>query len=185
MAAIGQVTASLAHEIGNASERCSRTLTTIGSQSPGCAGHPTPLKIINAQLGIIVQTVKSLLERTHRRRIMFELIDVNSAVQELALLVDQCLNRRNINASITLAGDLPRVSADRDSLHQVFLNLVNNSCDAMPNGGELEIATRYLSQNQQVEIMFSDSGAGIALDVVEHLFEPMFTTKQSGSGWVS
>jgi C4-dicarboxylate-specific signal transduction histidine kinase len=46
----------------------------------------------------------------------------------------------------------------------------------------LEIATRYLPQNQQVEIMFSDSGAGIAPHVVEHLFEPMFTTKQSGSG---
>jgi two-component system NtrC family sensor kinase len=92
------------------------------------------------------------------------------------------LESRNINASITLAEYLPCVSADRDSLHQVFLNLVNNSCDAMPNGGDLEIATRYLPQNQQVEIMFSDSGAGIALDVVEHLFEPMFTTKQSGSG---
>jgi signal transduction histidine kinase len=52
----------------------------------------------------------------------------------------------------------------------------------MPNGGELEIATRYLPQDKQVEIMFSDSGAGIAPDVVDHLFEPMFTTKQSGGG---
>ena len=52
----------------------------------------------------------------------------------------------------------------------------------MPNGGELEIATRFLPRNQQVEILFSDSGAGIAPNVVEHLFEPMFTTKQSGSG---
>jgi len=112
---------------------------------------------------------------------MFELIDVNSAVQELALLVGPMLESRNINASSLLLGTAAGL-ADRDSLHQVFLNLVNNSCDAMPNGGELEIATRYLSQNQQVEIMFSDSGAGIALDVVEHLFEPMFTTKQSGSG---
>jgi two-component system NtrC family sensor kinase len=92
------------------------------------------------------------------------------------------LELRNIKAAITLEENLPCVSADRESLHQVFLNLVNNSCDAMPNGGELEIATRYLPQNQQVEIMFSDSGAGIAPNVVEHLFEPMFTTKQSGSG---
>src|SRR4030095_14829899 len=66
--------------------------------------------------------------------------------------------------------------------HQVFLNLVNNSCDAMPNGGHLEITTRYLSSLQQIEIMFSDCGAGIAPNVVDHLFEPMFTTKQSGSG---
>jgi len=52
----------------------------------------------------------------------------------------------------------------------------------MPNGGELEIATRYLRERRQVEIMFCDSGAGIAPDVAEHLFEPMFTTKQSGGG---
>ena len=52
----------------------------------------------------------------------------------------------------------------------------------MPNGGELEIETRYFSQRGEIEIIFSDSGAGIAPNVVERLFEPMFTTKQSGSG---
>ena len=78
------------------------------------------------------------------------------------------LESRNIKASITLDEDLPCVAADCDSLHQVFLNLVNNSCEAMPNGGELEAATRYLPQNHEVEIMFSDSGSGIAAHVAEH-----------------
>jgi len=182
MAAIGQVTASLAHEIGTPLNAVAGHLQLLDRNHRDAPDTQRRLKIINAQLGIIVQTVKSLLERTHRRRITFELTDINAAIQELALLVGPMLESRNINASITLAADLPCVSADRDSLHQVFLNLVNNSCDAMPNGGELEIATRYLPQNQQVEIMFSDSGAGIAPHVVEHLFEPMFTTKQSGSG---
>ena len=182
MAAIGQVTASLAHEIGTPLNAVAGHLQLLDRNHRDAPDTQRRLKIINAQLGIIVQTVKSLLERTHRRRITFELTDINAAIQELALLVGPMLESRNINASITLDADLPCVSADRDSLHQVFLNLVNNSCDAMPNGGELEIATRYLPQNQQVEIMFSDSGAGIAPNVVEHLFEPMFTTKQSGSG---
>ena len=182
MAAIGQVTASLAHEIGTPLNAVAGHLQLLDRNHRDAPDTQRRLKIINAQLGIIVQTVKSLLERTHRRRITFELTDINAAVRELALLVGPMLESRNIKTSITLAHDLPCVSADRDSLHQVFLNLVNNSCDAMPNGGELEIATRYLSQIQQVEIMFSDSGAGIAPNVVEHLFEPMFTTKQSGSG---
>ena len=182
MAAIGQVTASLAHEIGTPLNAVAGHLQLLDRNHRDAPDTQRRLKIINTQLTIIVETVKSLLERTHRRPVTFELTDINSAVQELALLVGPMLESRNINASITLAEDLPCVSADRDSLHQVFLNLVNNSCDAMPNGGELEIATRYLRQNQQVEIMFSDSGAGISLDVVEHLFEPMFTTKQSGSG---
>ena len=182
MAAIGQVTASLAHEIGTPLNAVAGHLQLLDRNHRDAPDTQRRLKIINDQLGIVVQTVRSLLERTHRRRITFELTDINSAVQELALLVGPMLESRNINASITLADYLPCVSADRDSLHQVFLNLVNNSCDAMPNGGELEIATRYLPHNQQVEIMFSDSGAGIALDVAEHLFEPMFTTKQSGTG---
>ena len=182
MAAIGQVTASLAHEIGTPLNAVAGHLQLLDRNHRDAPDTQRRLKIINAQLGIIVQTVKSLLERTHRRKIAFEPTDVNAAVQELWLLVGPMLESRNIKAAITLEENLPCVSADRESLHQVFLNLVNNSCDAMPNGGELEIATRYLSQNQQVEIMFSDSGAGIAPNVVEHLFEPMFTTKQSGSG---
>lgn len=182
MAAIGQVTASLAHEIGTPLNAVAGHLQLLDRNHRDAPDTQRRLKIINAQLGIIVQAVKSLLERTRRRTITLQTIDINVTVRELALLVGPMLDSRSIKATITTAEDLPCVSADRDGLHQVFLNLVNNSCEAMPNGGELEIETRYLRQRQEIEIMFSDSGAGIAPNVVEHLFEPMFTTKQSGSG---
>lgn len=182
MAAIGQVTASLAHEIGTPLNAVAGHLQLLGRNHLDEPDTQRRLKIINAQLGAIVQTVKSLLERTHRRAMTFELIDINAAVQELMQLIGPMLESRNIRAAITLDDDLPNVLADHESLHQVFLNLVNNSCDAMPNGGQLEIVTRYLREVRQVEITFSDSGAGIAPNVAEHLFEPMFTTKQSGSG---
>jgi signal transduction histidine kinase len=92
------------------------------------------------------------------------------------------LESRNISPAIELEPNLPLVLADRDSLHQVFLNLVNNSCDAMPAGGQLNITTQLRSYDRQIEILVCDSGAGIEPDVIEHLFEPMFTTKQAGSG---
>lgn len=182
MAAIGQVTASLAHEIGTPLNAVAGHLQLLDRNHRDAPDTQRRLKIINAQLGIIVQTVKSLIERTHRPKIVFEPTDINATILQLSLLVGPMLESRNIKASITLEEDLPCVSADRDSLHQVFLNLVNNSCDAMQNGGKLEITTRHLREYRQVEIMFSDSGVGIAPNVVEHLFEPMFTTKQSGSG---
>lgn len=182
MAAIGQVTASLAHEIGTPLNAVAGHLHLLGRNHLNESDTQRRLKIINAQLGAIVQTVKSLLERTHRRTITFELTDINEVVRELVQLIGPMVESRNIAMSISLGDDLPRVLADRESLHQVFLNLVNNSCDAMPNGGQLEIATRNLREGGQVEIMFSDSGVGIASNVVEHLFEPMFTTKQSGTG---
>jgi signal transduction histidine kinase len=77
---------------------------------------------------------------------------------------------------------LPNVLADRESLHQVFLNLVNNSLEAMPEGGELRFVTNYLAATQLIEVRLIDSGTGICDEAKNHLFEPMWTTKKSGSG---
>jgi signal transduction histidine kinase len=130
----------------------------------------------------IVQTVKSLLERTHRRPIDPRPTNINVIVEELLLLVAPIFESRNIQVSLHLDDDLPRVLADRESLHQVFLNLVNNSLEAMPEGGEMEIVTNYLAEAGTIEVRFIDSGVGIRDDAKDHLFEPMWTTKQSGSG---
>ena len=107
MAAIGQVTASLAHEIGTPLNAVAGHLHLLARNHRDAPDTQRRLKIINAQLGIIVQTVKSLLERTHRRRITFEPTDVNAAVQELGLLVGPMLESRNIKTAITLAENLP------------------------------------------------------------------------------
>lgn len=183
MAAIGQVTASLAHEIGTPLNAVAGHLQLMGRDHRDEPVTQRRLNIINGQLSAIVQTVKGLLERTHRRAVSFDLTDVNELVNELIQLIGPMLESRRIAAAIELEDGLPAVLADRDSLHRVFLNLVNNSCDAMPNGGQLDISTHYSQQRDEIEIMFRDSGVGIAPNVIEHLFEPMFTTKQSGGGF--
>src|SRR5258705_9954725 len=113
MAAIGQVTASLAHEIGTPLNAVAGHLQLLERNHRDAPDTQRRLKIINAQIGIIVQTVRSLLERTHRRKITFEPTDINETVQELGLLVGPMLASRNIKAAITLEDDLPCVSADR------------------------------------------------------------------------
>ena len=182
MAAIGQVTASLAHEIGTPLNAVAGHLQLLGRNHRDEPDTQRRLNIINGQLSTIVQTVRGLLERTHRRAMTLALIDINEVIKELAQLIGPMLESRNISVNIKLEDELPGVLADRDSLHQVFLNLVNNSCDAMPTGGQLDISTHYFHDTDEVEITFRDSGVGIAPNVVEHLFEPMFTTKQSGGG---
>jgi signal transduction histidine kinase len=66
---------------------------------------------------------------------------------------------------------------------QLFLNLTNNSIDAMPKGGGLEITTRFDRAARSAELLFRDSGVGIEPSAIEHLFEPMWTTKEAGSGF--
>ncbi len=182
LAAIGQVTASLAHEIGTPLNAMAGHLQLLARNHPGSADTQRRLNIINSQLASIVQTVRSLLDRTHRMPGEPELTDINALISELLVLVEPILESRNIRLSPVLKPELPCVSADRESLHQVFLNLVNNSFDAMPRGGEMEIITNYLVHEELVEVRFTDSGVGIPPEVREHLFEPMWTTKPTGSG---
>lgn len=182
LAAIGQVTASLAHEIGTPLNAINGHLQLLARNHPSCGDTQRRLKIINAQLASIVQSVKSLLERTHRRPIHPQPTDINRIVEELLLLVAPIFESHNIRVSQQLDEGLPCVLADRESLHQVFLNLVNNSLEAMPEGGEMMFVTNYLAQEKLIEVRLIDSGTGICDDARTHLFEPMWTTKKSGSG---
>lgn len=182
MAAIGQVTASLAHEIGTPLNAIAGHLQLLARNHPTCSDTQRRLNIINSQLASIVQTVKSLLERTHRRPINPEPTDINTIIKELLQLVAPIFEIRNIRVSQHLDEQMPRVLADRESLHQVFLNLVNNSLEAMPEGGEMEFVTNYIEEAELIEVRFLDSGTGICDDAKDHLFEPMWTTKKAGSG---
>ncbi len=182
MAAIGQVTASLAHEIGTPLNAMAGHLQLLALNHPSNRDTQRRLRIINAQLTSIVQTVKGLLERTHRRPIVPQPTDINAIIEELLLLVDPLFESRNIRVTRDLDPDLPRVLADHESLHQVFLNLVNNSIDAMTEGGEMSFVTRRVPDSELVEVRIIDSGTGIGEDARRHLFEPMWTTKKSGGG---
>ena len=76
--------------------------------------------------------------------------------------------------------DLPEVMADAEQLYRVFINLANNAQDAMRDGGELTISTSKV--DGYAEVGFQDTGVGISEDVMEKIFEPLFTTKTKGTG---
>jgi signal transduction histidine kinase len=181
LAAVGQVAAELAHEIGTPLNAISGHLQLLARSHPEIETQRR-VNIINTQIAFIVQSVRSLLERTHRKPLSLRPVDLNASICESLRLVAPTLDSHRIKVSVNLDEELPRISADYDSLRQVFLNLVNNSIDAMPDGGQLEIATRTDRDAGVAEIIFRDSGMGIAPDAIEHIFEPMWTTKPSGSG---
>lgn len=183
LAAVGQVAASLAHEIGTPLNAISGHLRLLGRNHPHDRDTQRRVEIINAQLEFIVKSVRGLLARTQQQRPALEPLDLNALVQELLWLVKPTLEAHDITVVVALDKELPLLPGDRDSLLQLFLNLVNNSIDAMPEGGRLEIATRLDRRSRRAEIVFRDNGAGIAPDVLEHLFEPMWTTKATGSGF--
>ena len=182
LVAVGQVAAELAHEIGTPLGAISGHLQLLSRSHPEIETQRR-LQIINTQIAFIVQSVRSLLERTHRKPpLLRRPVDLNALVKESLRLVAPTLDSHGIKVSVRLDEELRHVSADCDNLRQVILNLVNNSIDAMPDGGRLLITTGAVRGACSAEIIFRDSGTGIAPELVEHIFESMWTTKPTGSG---
>ena len=75
----------------------------------------------------------------------------------------------------------PRTNVDEEKMRRVFSNIIMNACDAMPNGGTLTVKSRKMKEN--VDISFSDTGAGMSNDILTNLWSPLFTTKAKGMGF--
>jgi PAS domain S-box-containing protein len=111
-----------------------------------------------------------------------ELVDVNEVIREMLVLLRSEANRYSIPMRTDLAADLPRVSADRVPLQQVFLNLMLNGIEAMKDsGGELTIKSQ-LGNDGQLLISMSDNGVGLPSEKADQIFNAFFTTKPQGSG---
>ncbi|MBW2106961.1 MAG: PAS domain-containing sensor histidine kinase, partial [Deltaproteobacteria bacterium] len=96
---------------------------------------------------------------------------------EILLLVGKQLRENGIRISSSFADDLGEVYASRNQLRQVFLNMVNNARDAMPDGGTLSVKTLAKGDNIYIEI--TDTGIGIREENIDKIFDAFFTTKDS------
>jgi signal transduction histidine kinase len=183
LAVVGQMAASLAHEVGTPLNAISGHLELLADDHSSDSEARRRIRIIRKQLDFIVGTVKRLLEWTHKRKLALKPVNLDKLIREVLWLVGPTLDEHSITAKLTAKEQLPTIEADRESLQQVFLNLINNSIEAMPVGGRIEITTGVDVPSGKVEIVFRDSGAGIQADAAQHLFEPMWTTKPSGGGF--
>ena len=108
--------------------------------------------------------------------------DVNALVDEVLEVSRKNLENQWIRVVRDLAGDLPRLVVAPDRIKQVLLNLVLNASDAMPEGGELTVRSRYVEGTREVRLEIEDQGPGIPEEMMDRLFDPFFSTKEEGTG---
>jgi signal transduction histidine kinase len=139
------------------------------------------LDIIAGQIDRITDIVRSMLDSTRRPVPQLESVDINSLLAQILDATQPTLVARNVDLRTEMSEGLPPIDADADQLQQVFINLINNSLDAMPLGGELRVSTAL--DRDLVVIALTDSGEGIAEDQIDLIFDPLFSTKHSrGTG---
>ena len=184
LAVAGQLAASLAHEIGTPLNSISGHVQLMARRKAGGETTDRRLQIIQKQIDNIVRTVKQLLAWTRKFDLRIEPVDVRRVLEESVLLSSPSLESRKIRVRMTFPGDCPRIYGDMGYLQQVFLNLINNSMDAMPRGGLLDLGLMFPAHGdgKTLAIEVKDTGEGISPDNLAHIFDPMFTTKRLGTG---
>jgi two-component system NtrC family sensor kinase len=140
------------------------------------------LEMIAAESRRCGDLVKNLLTLSRTAPMNVQATDLRTVIDRCLLLVRHQLELGGIELQLRLAKDLPLVLCDPAQIEQVLLALIMNAIDAMPRGGNLWLETRLSEDEAEIEIQVRDDGAGIAPDVLPHIFEPFLTTKESGHG---
>jgi len=188
LAAVGQVTAAMAHQIGTPLNSISGYIQLILQDGNLKPKDQERLEIIESQLDRLADSVKSFLSFTRQPKPQFRTLDVNEVLEELIHLSEPWFLARNVRLTTHLHPNLLPLFVDPTHLQTLFLNLITNAIDAMPQGGELTIETKPVSpqfsteDREWVEISISDTGIGMTEDSKKRIFEPFFTTKKMGEG---
>ena len=188
LAAVGQVTAAMAHQIGTPLNSISGYIQLILQDGNLQPKDQDRLKIIESQLDRLADSVKNLLSSTRPPKPQLRTLDVNEVLEELIHLSEPWFLARNVRFSITLSPNLPPLLGDPTHLQTLFLNLITNALDAMPQGGMLTIKTRQVppplssEDGKWLEISIIDTGIGITEESKKRIFDPFFTTKKMGEG---
>lgn len=183
LAAIGEMAANLAHELKN-------PLITIG----GFAGRllkslPAETRehhyadTIVSEVSRLEKMLAEILAFSRKPTICFNRCDLEEILQDCLASCATTFEDHNISLSISITPPPWTVSGDAHQLKQVFLNLILNSCDAMPDGGQLYMTLKKAPlDKKKIIATIEDTGGGIPKEMLSQIFNPFFTTKHHGTG---
>jgi PAS domain S-box-containing protein len=184
LASVGELAASIAHELNNPLGTVSLRLETVLAKTPPDAPTRPLLAIVEQEVERMARLVGNLLQFSRNSSDQVSTVSVCEEIQKSAELTDYHLRRRGVAIVHDFPPGQQTIFADRQKLRQVFLNLFTNAGDAMPNGGTLTTKVRpgRLDGRPAVEIEVADTGQGIPKEHLAHVMDPFFTTKPEGKG---
>ncbi len=182
LASMGVLTAGVAHEITNPVNNISMIAQTYAEayDSMGRADRMEFMHKVEREADRIRDIVKNLLDFLKPREADLSESDVNSVVRKTMDIVGNMLDVSGIEVRLDLKDRLPQVMMDENQIQQVLVNLIVNAIQAMPEGGWLNIGTRFDKGRRVIEICVADTGHGIPPEHIPHVFDPFFSTKGVG-----
>jgi PAS domain S-box-containing protein len=180
LAAMGRLTSQIAHELNNPLYGIMNTLELLKTEISPENRRRKILEMAlseTVRLGVLLRKMLSFSKPDQEER---QPVDINSVLDEILLLHEKLLRENDINIVTTYAEEIGLVNASKNQLRQVFLNMVANARDAMPNGGTLTVITRR--EGTKIVIEITDTGTGIRKEHIDKIFDSFFTTKGEVKG---
>jgi PAS domain S-box-containing protein len=185
LAALGQLTQRLVHEIRNPLSAMDINLQLLEERLGSRSEDPE----IGRYLEIISTETRRLNEVLRNAQVFskpespdLETIDLHQIIDQVVFLIKEEALRKKIEISESLQAKHSMVKADPDQMKQVFLNLFKNSIEAMSEGGKFEVLSRNDGQGKIIGVELVDTGSGIPMANLQDVFDPYFTTKKKGTG---
>ena len=194
MQAIGQLAGGVAHDFNNLLTAISGHCDLLLLRHDTASQDYADLVQINQNANRAAALVSQLLAFSRKQTLRPEPIDMRNTLADLMHLLNRLVGEK-VELVLEHDSDLPPVRADKRQLEQVFMNLVVNARDAMPEGGRIHIKTERYILNEALDrdratipagayisVRVTDQGCGIAADKLTKIFEPFYSTKRTGEG---
>jgi signal transduction histidine kinase len=181
LAAAGQTAAQFAHEVGTPLNLISCHVELLRGdlgRDPKAAEART--LIISEQIERIERIVRRLLDRTRIEATELKPLDPGALLERVSIAIAPAISARDVSLNKEFSPNLPLIAGEADHLQQVFINLINNALDAMPDGGELRLSAAH--RNQEVIFEVADTGQGMSAETRARIFDPLYTTKERERG---
>ncbi|MFQ5914814.1 MAG: ATP-binding protein [Nitrospinota bacterium] len=186
LSSIGTLVAGVAHEILNPMNnlyiKVQLMQEGIGTENP--EELKESFGSMRMEIERASRITKNLVDFARKREPQLKRVDIRGVLDRVVGLVEYQYRVTNVQFVKDYSKDLPQLEADEGQLSQVFLNLMGNAKDAMPEGGQVTLRARSFFRNEDpwVRVGVEDTGKGIPRDIVKRIFDPFFTTKPEGKG---
>ncbi|WP_394236465.1 ATP-binding protein [Niallia oryzisoli] len=178
LALVGQMAAGIAHEIRNPLTSIKGFVQLFKSKYTEDQEY---FDLVLSELDRINLIIGEFLVLAKPTAIVFQDREIQHLIKDVVTLVNTQAIMNNIQIFVEFEADIPTIVCEENQLKQVFINILKNSIEAMPNGGNIDVKVKKLEKDK-VSIRFIDQGIGIQEDRIPTLGEPFYTTKEKGTG---
>jgi len=185
LASLGQLSANVAHEIRNPLTSIKMRLYSLKEEAKKYSTVSEDLNVIDEEISRMEGTVNNFLDFARPLELNLQSADIGQILEGTVNLIAPKARSQNITIQKQLHGVPLELKIDKEQMRQVFLNIMLNAIEAMPNGGTLKIEavkSEDKKSNRVLEINISDTGTGIPPEIKNKITEPFFTTKAEGTG---